>query len=478
MQIRVLHKGMIFLFIAALLVGVFFFRTYQLASKASAIAAKDLQLAHLVDILDETTIEFANGLADFSQNVFSRSPDNPHPKAHRKKIQSLLKAARGLIGESNVDPSIIAEVEALSLEQYNLLISTRPGADNARATSIQTFLDYMPRAKKLGSKILELRNRLLTERKTLENLREEAHETTEQMKAQTVFGLACAALFLIILAVSFLQDITKRLNLLMENAKLLPGGKSLPNTISGSDEIAYLDQVLHLASQQLQRAAEHRKSMVQMLAHDIRGPIASSKLSLATLSLAEDPKHAVSSIKSAENDLNRAVVLLEDLLTIDRLEAGKLDLEIAPIELDILIAEVTDALATLASAKGIGITVANQEPIVIEGDRARLAQVLQNIIINAINHSGKATTITISYSQQPDHTKVSIKDCGKGISTENQAQIFDPFVQAEHKVKDGFGLGLAICKKLVEAHEGELGFDSKEGEGTTFWIRLPREADV
>jgi signal transduction histidine kinase len=264
----------------------------------------------------------------------------------------------------------------------------------------------------------------------------------------------------------------------MENAKLLPGGKSLPNTVSGSDEIAYLDQVLHLASQQLQRAAEHRKSMVQMLAHDIRGPIASSKLSLATLSRAEDPKQAVSSIKSAENDLNRAVVLLEDLLTIDRLEAGKLDLEIAPIELDTLIAEVTDALATLASAKGIDITVANQEPIIIEGDRARLTQVLQNLIINAINHSDKATTITVSYSQQPDHTKVSIKDCGKGISREIQAQIFDPFVQAEHQGKDGFGLGLAICKKLVEAHEGELGFDSKEGEGTTFWVRLPREADV
>lgn len=469
---------MVFLFIAALLVGVFFLRTYQLASKASAIAAKDLQLAHLVDILDETTIEFANGLADFSQNVFSRSPDNPHPKAHREKIQSLLKEARGLIGESNVDPSIIAEVEALSSEQYNLLISTKPGADNSRATSIQTFLDYMPRAKKLGSKILELRNRLLAERKTLENLREEAHETTEQMKAQTVFGLACAALFLIILAVSFLQDITKRLNLLMENAKLLPGGKSLPNTVSGSDEIAYLDQVLHLASQQLQRAAEHRKSMVQMLAHDIRGPIASSKLSLATLSRAEDPKQALSSIKSAENDLNRAVVLLEDLLTIDRLEAGKLDLEIAPIELDTLIAEVKDALATLASAKGIDITVANHEPIVIEGDRARLTQVLQNLIINAINHSDKATTITVSYSQQADHTKVSIKNCGEGISRESQAQIFDPFVQAEHQGKVGFGLGLAICKKLVEAHEGEIGFDSEEGDGTTFWVRLPREADV
>ncbi len=478
MQIRVLHKGMIFLFIAALLVGVFFFRTYQLASKASAIAAKDLQLAHLVDILDETTIEFANGLADFSQNVFSRSPDNPHPKAHREKIQSLLKEARSLIGESNVDPSIISEVETLSLEQYNLLISTKPGADNSRATSIQTFLDYMPRAKKLGSKILELRNRLLAERKTLENLREEAHETTEQMKAQTVIGLACAALFLIILAVSFLQDITKRLNLLMENAKLLPGGRSLPNTVSGSDEIAYLDQVLHLASQQLQRAAEHRKSMVQMLAHDIRGPIASSKLSLATLSRTEDPKQAVSSIKSAENDLNRAVVLLEDLLTIDRLEAGKLDLEIAPIELHTLIAQVTEALATLASAKGIEIAVASEEPIVIEGDRARLMQVLQNLIINAINHSDKSTTITISYSQQPDHTKICIKDCGKGISRENQAQIFDPFVQAEQQGKNGFGLGLAICKRLVEAHEGELGFDSKEGEGTTFWVKLPREADV
>lgn len=469
---------MIFLFIAALLVGVFFFRTYQLASKASAIAAKDLQLAHLVDILDETTIEFANGLADFSQNVFSRSPDNPHPKAHREKIQSLLKEARSLIGESNVDPSIISEVETLSLEQYNLLISTKPGADNSRATSIQTFLDYMPRAKKLGSKILELRNRLLAERKTLENLREEAHETTEQMKAQTVIGLACAALFLIILAVSFLQDITKRLNLLMENAKLLPGGRSLPNTVSGSDEIAYLDQVLHLASQQLQRAAEHRKSMVQMLAHDIRGPIASSKLSLATLSRTEDPKQAVSSIKSAENDLNRAVVLLEDLLTIDRLEAGKLDLEIAPIELHTLIAQVTEALATLASVKGIEIAVASEEPIVIEGDRARLMQVLQNLIINAINHSDKSTTITISYSQQPDHTKICIKDCGKGISRENQAQIFDPFVQAEQQGKNGFGLGLAICKRLVEAHEGELGFDSKEGEGTTFWVKLPREADV
>src|SRR5207302_687457 len=104
-----------------------------------------------------------------------------------------------------------------------------------------------------------------------------------QVEMQVIGGALVAILFFVIVALAFLNDITQRLSVLVGNAQQIPTGKPLPTKVSGTDELAYLDEVLHEASAQLLKSADYRKSLMEMIAHDLRSPLAASRLTLQLL---------------------------------------------------------------------------------------------------------------------------------------------------------------------------------------------------
>jgi len=269
------------------------------------------------------------------------------------------------------------------------------------------------------------------------------------------------------------------LALLVENARRLPSGVPLTETVGGSDELAYLDSVLHEASDELKRAAEHREQLMEMVAHDLRSPLMSSQISLELLTsdkVPEPPPAAKRHIVGVKHNIALLVGLVNDLLTVDKLEAGKLELGPEDFNLARVVEEASQTVTGLALRRQIAV-INNCSQTLVHADKARVMQVLINYLSNAIKFSPKQSQITISDEVAPEAShmlRISVRDQGPGIEEGQRKRLFERFYQAKSgKESKGFGLGLAICKLIVESHGGRVGVESEVGKGSIFWFTIP-----
>jgi signal transduction histidine kinase len=182
-------------------------------------------------------------------------------------------------------------------------------------------------------------------------------------------------------------------------------------------------------------------------------------------------------LTSIDEEADRLTRLVGDLLLLAQAETGNLPLQETCVELDALLLEVMQQMHVLAGEK-VKLQLTEIDQIQVSGDRDRLKQVLVNLIGNAIQYTPPGGDVSIRLGKNTDrYTELTIRDTGPGIPAEDLPHIFDRFYRAEkartRSKTGGFGLGLSIAYWIVHKHGGEIAVDSKEGEGTTFTIRLP-----
>jgi CheY-like chemotaxis protein/anti-sigma regulatory factor (Ser/Thr protein kinase) len=176
--------------------------------------------------------------------------------------------------------------------------------------------------------------------------------------------------------------------------------------------------------------------------------------------------------------------LINDVLEIAKIEAGKLQLEIAPFDLHELVREVSDMMRLRAQQKGLQLELdqSSEFPRYIKGDEARLRQILVNLLSNAVKFTeqGGVTIRLRTKNNRHHHLIIEVEDTGPGINETNQKRLFKPFVQLpEGKMQEGTGLGLAIVRQFVKLIQGEISVDSKPGRGSLFRVAIPLlEADT
>ncbi|MEZ2279538.1 MAG: hybrid sensor histidine kinase/response regulator [Microcoleus sp.] len=238
--------------------------------------------------------------------------------------------------------------------------------------------------------------------------------------------------------------------------------------------------------------ALQREDFVSRLAHDLRTPLVAADRMLTLMqqgALGEIslPMHEAfgTMVRSNKNLINMVNMLLE----VYRYEAGGKSLSFAPVDLRQLIAEVAQELAPLADAKGLSVNLdltesAESAPIAkYPGDRLELYRLLTNLIGNAIKFTDSGSIdIRLKAANSPDFTSfknqplawvvIEIQDTGAGISPAEQAKLFQRFGPGTHK-RSGTGLGLHLCRQIVEAHRGTIEAKSELGNGSLFTIRLP-----
>ncbi len=273
----------------------------------------------------------------------------------------------------------------------------------------------------------------------------------------------------------FTFRITRRLNVVVDNARKLPGREALQQEVRGSDEIASLDFLLHQAARELAKADEKREGMMDIVAHDIRSPLVSVETSLSLLENALPSnldEQALSCLKSVRGNVNRVLRLADDLLTLDNLDDNTIELKLADCQLLRLAQDAADSIASLAQAKDISIKV-DCPDLTINIDEGRMMQVLINLLGNAIKFSPKDSTICIGGRKVKGGLQIFVEDEGKGMDAEAASKIFDKYVTGAGQTEKAFGLGLAICQLIVTAHGGTINVDSELGRGSTFFIFLP-----
>ncbi|MBX9666012.1 MAG: HAMP domain-containing histidine kinase [Candidatus Obscuribacterales bacterium] len=312
-------------------------------------------------------------------------------------------------------------------------------------------------------------------------LRESSHSHLRAALRQVmVFGIVMNVGLAILLIVIFARGITKRLSIILDNTDRLANHQELNTRIGGRDEIAKLDGQFHQMSEKLAELDELKRTFVAMYSHDLRSPISSIRATLALLKTGVwgplTPK-AVDQVDRAERACDETVRMLTSMLDYEKLRSRTLEMEFASTNLRDMADRAIASLEGLLLQRQITVNLIADEELEIVADENWLVQTVVNLMANAIKFSPKNTTITVTVANQADSVLVRIADQGEGISQENIKKIFDRFQQATgsaKRVQGGYGLGLFVCKSVIEQHGGAIGVDSEEGFGSTFWFTLPK----
>jgi PAS domain S-box-containing protein len=226
-----------------------------------------------------------------------------------------------------------------------------------------------------------------------------------------------------------------------------------------------------------------KEEFLAMVSHDLRAPLASIQVILELIEAGvygDLSERGQSSVVVAMDSSAHMVRLLGDLLDIKKLEAGEMNMLVEEFATADLFERSVALVSAVASSRKITIEF-QQTDLRMLGDLDRLVQVLVNLLSNAIKYSEPESSIEISACAHEDSIELSVADHGRGIPENKLAQVFERFKQVERSdatVKRGAGLGLAICKAIVEAHGGTIGVDSTIGTGSRFWFRLPNNTTI
>jgi PAS domain S-box-containing protein len=230
------------------------------------------------------------------------------------------------------------------------------------------------------------------------------------------------------------------------------------------------------------QAERFRTELIQMVSHDLRTPLTSIRgtIELLLMSNAVQTKENQNLLQIADRSAERMVTLINDLLDIEKMEAGMLQLDRHEVELSEVLTNAAQSMTYKSEQKKVAINVV-ETSLRVNADSDRLIQILVNLIANAIKFSSAGTTITLNAIAVNGSAVIGVQDQGRGIPAELIPTIFDRFqqVRASDSKKDhGSGLGLAICKALVELHGGTISVESQVGKGSIFKITLPMAGTV
>ncbi|HEV7669280.1 MAG TPA: PAS domain S-box protein [Thermoanaerobaculia bacterium] len=257
-----------------------------------------------------------------------------------------------------------------------------------------------------------------------------------------------------------------------------------------SERQVYLERIerqkvdLELRNREVERANRHKSEFLATMSHELRTPL-TAIIGFSDLladgfagDLNETQGNYLSFVRKGSRHL---LQLINDVLDMSKIEAGRLDLEPEDLDVEEVVAEVRSTIEPLSAAKRL--EVANQLPaqLIVHADRVRLKQIFFNLLSNAVKFSADGDRIVIEGSRVGRFVCLSVRDEGAGIAPEQQEAIFQPFRQVPTSGRrEGTGLGLAIVRRLVEQHGGRIWVESAPGKGSTFAFLLPaaKLADV
>lgn len=227
-----------------------------------------------------------------------------------------------------------------------------------------------------------------------------------------------------------------------------------------------------------QRATQARDDVLAIVSHDLRNPLHTIVLSasyLADVFLADLPDAALQQTQIIRRAVDRANRLIQDLLDVSRIEAGGFAVAPEAVAPSVLLSEAFDAMTSTAIAAQVSLTChANDDLPDVMADRERLQQVFTNLIGNAIKFTPAGGTVDVTaLASGPFNVRFVVRDSGQGISEDNLPHIFDRFWQARNTKRTGAGLGLAIARGIIEAHDGTVSASSEPGKGTEIAFDLP-----
>jgi signal transduction histidine kinase len=236
-------------------------------------------------------------------------------------------------------------------------------------------------------------------------------------------------------------------------------------------------RVLEQTVARLKDVERLKEGFLSTASHELRTPLTSIRGSLGLLAsgvVGPLSAEAVEVVAIAERNAVRLMALINDILDLDRLETGTIELRFAQVPVESILHRALESLTAFGHQRGIAVEMPKVSST-IWADADRIVQVVVNLLSNAVKFSPPDGAVTIAVEPQDSWVEFRITDRGRGVPMADRRAIFERFRQVEMsdaREKGGTGLGLAICKSIVEQHGGTIGVESEEGSGSTFWFRI------
>lgn len=276
------------------------------------------------------------------------------------------------------------------------------------------------------------------------------------------------------------RRITAPLSALAASARRIGGGDlSQDVPVTGSDELAEMARAFNAMADALRRAEEARRDLLADVAHELGTPLAVLQASLEGMldGVVEVTPARLASLHGQTRLLTR---LVRDLRDLALLREGALPLDRRAFDLTQLAREVVDASQAAAREKGVTLRLEGDAPVIVVADRERTAQVLHNLLGNALRHTDAGGTVAVRLTPGETEGRLEVVDTGTGIPADELPHVFDRFHRVDRsrsRATGGAGLGLAIVRQLVEAQAGRVWAHSRVGSGSTFGVALPLAPD-
>jgi two-component system, OmpR family, sensor histidine kinase MtrB len=246
---------------------------------------------------------------------------------------------------------------------------------------------------------------------------------------------------------------------------------------------AELREMAHRFNDMADELARQRAAQLAFLAgiaHDLRNPLMPLRIATTLLADPTRTEGRADVVQIVSRQVDHLERMIGDLLETSRVEAGHVDLRLENVDAGSLAAEVLAPFRSAAPTHVFELTMP-ERPVIVHCDPLRVMQVLNNLVSNAVKYSPEGGLVRISLRSEAGDALLSVEDEGIGISTDEQARLFEPFRRsgrAKASAIPGVGLGLFVARRIVEAHNGRLDVHSRPGAGSTFFVRLPLTHDT
>jgi two-component system OmpR family sensor kinase len=301
-----------------------------------------------------------------------------------------------------------------------------------------------------------------------------------RLRQLLVIGAALAGGLGLVLGLALSRSLTAPLRRLAEAARAVAGGDlSQRVQVSGSVEVGEVAQAFNEMAEELGEAERLRQNLIADVAHELRTPLSVLQGNLQAIldEVYSLDKAEISRLYDETRLLSR---LVDDLRELALADAGQLRLNLLPTAVAQVVRATTESLSAAAESQKVTLTAEVHDDLpIVQADPDRVAQILHNLLDNALHHTPAGGSITVTGTLTESAVEIAVADTGEGIASEDLPHVFDRFWRADpSRVRDdgwagSTGLGLSIAQSLVEAHGGRIWVESEPGEGATFRFTLP-----
>lgn len=403
-------------------------------------------------------------------------------------FSTMLKEEADRLHESNATSELrpyFTEGKMPTAAQIHALASDKT-KQHAVVSQIVSLLEDKTHIARLYTPLVEVykaQERVMArEQMTGEELANQRADMVKRLQQAFLAGLIVNVIISIFLVVFLMKNLTDRLKHVMKNTARIVKREPLAAPEKGiDDEIAYLDRVLFSTGSHIIELDNFKRDLIGIVSHELRTPLSSISATLEALSLGvfgELSDSAQSHLKIADEEARQLVALINDLLDLEKMDAGKFIMDKSECNILDAVEAAVEAVADLAESKNVRLVIDEfDDSLKIQADKSRLRQALTNLLANAIKLSPGNETVSLTVSTTAENAiEFRFVDHGTAIPDELQKRIFDRFIQVESSEDGRFrtsGLSLAITKAIAEQHGGRVGVEAKQGAGNTFWMKIP-----